>query len=90
MTIDTERPNAERPGARRIPIGTPKGRFEVWTCRVGDNPTAKLLLLHGGPGATSGLNQLAQVSGSAQVVTQGSCREQGRTPKTGRLALTAG
>ncbi len=37
---------------RRIPIDTPKGRFEVWTRRVGDNPKARLLFLHGGPGAT--------------------------------------
>lgn len=39
-------------GARMIPITTPKGEFRVWTRRVGDNPTAKVLLLHGGPGAT--------------------------------------
>ncbi len=39
-------------GARRIPIATPKGNFEVWTKRVGDHPTIKLLLLHGGPGMT--------------------------------------
>jgi len=38
---------------RRIPIKTPKGEFNVWTGRVGDNPTCKLLLLHGGPGASS-------------------------------------
>lgn len=39
-------------GARRIPISTPKGEFQVWTKRVGNNPKLKLLLLHGGPGAT--------------------------------------
>jgi proline iminopeptidase len=39
-------------GARLIPITTPKGDFHVWTKRVGNNPTAKLLLLHGGPAAT--------------------------------------
>ena len=39
-------------GARRIPIDTPKGRYEVWTKRIGNNPRLKLLLLHGGPGAT--------------------------------------
>jgi proline iminopeptidase len=39
-------------GARMIPISTPKGDFHVWTKRVGNNPTAKLLLLHGGPAAT--------------------------------------
>jgi proline iminopeptidase len=35
-----------------IPIATPKGTFNVWTQRCGDNPQKKLLLLHGGPGAT--------------------------------------
>jgi proline iminopeptidase len=39
-------------GARMIPIKTPKGEFRVWTKRVGNNPTIKVLLLHGGPGAT--------------------------------------
>jgi proline iminopeptidase len=38
--------------ARSIPITTPKGDFKVWTKRVGENPHVKLLLLHGGPGAT--------------------------------------
>ncbi|MBI5878246.1 MAG: proline iminopeptidase-family hydrolase [Chloroflexi bacterium] len=39
-------------GVKLIPIETPKGAFRVWTKRVGNNPTIKLLLLHGGPGAT--------------------------------------
>jgi len=39
-------------GVRMIPITTPKGKFNVWTKRIGNNPTVKLLLLHGGPGAT--------------------------------------
>jgi proline iminopeptidase len=39
-------------GVRLIPIDTPKGKFRVWTRRVGDNPRIKLLLLHGGPGGT--------------------------------------
>lgn len=39
-------------GVRMIPITTPKGNFKVWTKRVGNNPTIKVLLLHGGPGAT--------------------------------------
>lgn len=39
-------------GARLIPIETPKGTFRVWTKRVGNNPTMKVLLLHGGPGTT--------------------------------------
>ncbi len=39
-------------GARLIPINTPLGEFNVWTKRVGNNPSTKVLLLHGGPGAT--------------------------------------
>lgn len=39
-------------GVRMIPISTPKGEFRVWTKRVGNNPRLKVLLLHGGPGAT--------------------------------------
>ena len=39
-------------GARLIPIATPRGTYRVWTKRVGNHPTRKLLLLHGGPGAT--------------------------------------
>ncbi len=39
-------------GVRMIPIHTPKGDFKVWTKRVGNNPKLKVLLLHGGPGAT--------------------------------------
>jgi pimeloyl-ACP methyl ester carboxylesterase len=37
-------------GVRMIPVETPKGTFQVWAKRVGDNPTMKVLLLHGGPG----------------------------------------
>lgn len=39
-------------GVRMIPVETPKGTFRVWTKRIGNNPTIKVLLLHGGPGAT--------------------------------------
>src|SRR4051812_41422718 len=39
-------------GVRMIPVTTPKGTYKVWTKRVGNNPTIKVLLLHGGPGAT--------------------------------------
>jgi len=39
-------------GVKLIPIDTPKGIFRVWTKRIGNNPGAKVLLLHGGPGAT--------------------------------------
>lgn len=39
-------------GIKMIPIQTSKGAFNVWTKRIGNNPRIKLLLLHGGPGAT--------------------------------------
>ena len=39
-------------GIKMIPIKTPKGDFNVWTKRIGNNPTMKVLLLHGGPGMT--------------------------------------
>ena len=39
-------------GARMIDISTPVGDYRVWTKRTGNNPKLKLLLLHGGPGAT--------------------------------------
>src|SRR5918912_4235067 len=42
-------------GSRMIPVRTPSGTFRVWTRRVGTNPDVKVLLLHGGPGATSEL-----------------------------------
>jgi proline iminopeptidase len=39
-------------GIKMIKINTPKGDFNVWTKRVGNNPAIKVLLLHGGPGNT--------------------------------------
>ncbi len=39
-------------GVRLIPIETPKGIFNVWTKRFGNNPKIKILLLHGGPAMT--------------------------------------
>lgn len=39
-------------GIKIIPIETPKGKFNVWTKRIGNNPKIKLLLLNGGPGGT--------------------------------------
>jgi proline iminopeptidase len=39
-------------GVKLIPIETAKGTFRVWTKRIGNNPSIKVLLLHGGPGAT--------------------------------------
>jgi proline iminopeptidase len=45
-------------GVKMIPITTPKGTFRVWTKRVGNNPTIKVLLLHGGPGMTHEYNEV--------------------------------
>jgi proline iminopeptidase len=53
-------PDANEPGqtasldgeVRMIPVDTPKGTFQVWTKQVGESPAMKVLLLHGGPGAT--------------------------------------
>jgi proline iminopeptidase len=39
-------------GAQRIPVTTPSGVHKVWVKRVGNNPDLRVLLLHGGPGAT--------------------------------------
>jgi proline iminopeptidase len=39
-------------GIKIIPIETPKGKFNIWTKRIGSNPKIKVLLLNGGPGAT--------------------------------------
>jgi proline iminopeptidase len=39
-------------GVKLILVSTPKGDFPVWTKRIGNNPAIKVLLLHGGPGAT--------------------------------------
>src|SRR5882724_4629607 len=39
-------------GVRMVEIQTPKGKFHVWTKRIGNNPKIKVLLLHGGPGST--------------------------------------
>jgi proline iminopeptidase len=39
-------------GSRMIPVSTPSGTFRVWVKRTGSNPDLRVLLLHGGPGAT--------------------------------------
>jgi proline iminopeptidase len=39
-------------GIQMISINTPKGKFNVWTKRFGNNPKIKVLLLHGGPGGS--------------------------------------
>lgn len=57
--LETEKPmfyfeNTEQPiqtgGVQLIPIETPKGKFNIWTKRIGNNPTIKILLLNGEPG----------------------------------------
>src|SRR3978361_2149978 len=48
-------------GSRMIPTETPGGAFRVWTKRVGTNPDVKVLLLHGGPGATDELYECFDV-----------------------------
>jgi proline iminopeptidase len=45
-------PGLKTGGIQMIPVETPKGTFNVWTKRIGNNPKIKLLLLNGGPGAT--------------------------------------
>jgi proline iminopeptidase len=49
---NTGRDDVMSGGVKMIPVTTPKGSFRVWTKRVGNNPTVKVLLLHGGPGVT--------------------------------------
>jgi proline iminopeptidase len=39
-------------GVRMIPVQTAAGTFKVWTKRVGNDASVRVLLLHGGPGAT--------------------------------------
>lgn len=39
-------------GVQMIPISANGKTFKVWTKRIGNNPTTKLLLLNGGPGMT--------------------------------------
>lgn len=39
-------------GVKIIQVETPKGKYNIWTKRFGNNPSIKLLLLNGGPGAT--------------------------------------
>jgi proline iminopeptidase len=42
-------------GSRMVPVSTRSGEYRVWTRRVGNNPDLKVLLLHGGPGASDEL-----------------------------------
>lgn len=46
----TEADGVKSGGIRLIPVEG--GKYKVWTKRVGNNPTIKVLLLHGGPACT--------------------------------------
>ena len=50
--FETPETGVQDGNVRVIPITTPKGKFNVWTKRYGNNPKIKVLLLNGGPGAT--------------------------------------
>lgn len=45
-------PGIKTGGVKMVEITTAKGKFKVWTKRIGNNPKIKVLLLNGGPGAT--------------------------------------
>lgn len=52
-----ENPASDAPALIRhpvemLPISTPVGDFRVFTQRIGDSPSKRVLLLHGGPGGT--------------------------------------
>ena len=49
---DSLKSEVQTGGIKVFPIETPKGKFNIWTKRVGNNPKIKVLLLNGGPGAT--------------------------------------
>ncbi|SMO83550.1 proline iminopeptidase-family hydrolase [Solitalea koreensis] len=49
LPVDT---GVQTGGVKIIPIETPKGKFNIWTKTIGNNPHIKVLLLNGGPGAT--------------------------------------
>ncbi|SHN42364.1 proline iminopeptidase-family hydrolase [Chitinophaga sp. CF418] len=46
----TDTTTVQTGGVKMVPIKTPKGIFNVWTKRIGNNPKIKVLLLAGGPG----------------------------------------
>lgn len=50
--FDKTQDSVQTGGVKIISIETPKGKFNVWTKRFGNNRSAKVLLLNGGPGAT--------------------------------------
>ena len=50
--LDTDTSKVKTGGIKMLSINTPKGKFNIWTKRIGNNPTIKVLLLHGGPGGS--------------------------------------
>ncbi len=50
--FDSNETGVQTGGIKIVSINTPKGKFNVWTKRFGNNPKVKVLLLNGGPGAT--------------------------------------
>ena len=50
--FSSEQDSIQTGGVKMIAITTPKGKFNVWTKRFGNNPSIKVLLLNGGPGCT--------------------------------------
>jgi proline iminopeptidase len=52
IKINTNDKEIQTGNIQLIPIETPIGKFKVWTKRLGNNPTIKVLLLHGGPACT--------------------------------------
>ena len=50
--FETNDTTVQTGGVKMINIKTSKGNFNVWTKRVGNHPTIKVLLLHGGPAGT--------------------------------------
>lgn len=46
----TDTTTVQTGGAKMVPVKTSKGIFNVWTKRIGNNPSVKVLLLSGGPG----------------------------------------
>ncbi len=48
--FESQETGIQNGGVKMIAIETPKGKFNVWTKRFGNNPKIKVLLLNGGPG----------------------------------------
>src|SRR5690349_22228178 len=45
-------PGVQNGNVKMVTIETPKGPMHVWTKRIGNNPSIRLLTLNGGPGCT--------------------------------------